>query len=299
MTIIENDFFRVHFDARKGGSIVAAFARHRGNTLAIMPDSREPHCDLPASCWIMAPYSNRIENGRFQFGDHSYALRRGEEHSIHGDVWQRPWRITGQTATHLRLSFDSRDFDDFNWPWDFTLDADYELFENRFLSRLSLTNVAASAMPAGLGWHPYFNRRLTEADCELRLQARVDSVYPDAHDNRIPSGPVRPLDHREDFSVERAVPEDELIDACFYGYRGGAGLHWPGTGLRLLFESSDLCKHLVLYTPPGKPWIALEPVSNANNGVNLLAAGDRTSGMVALPPGDSLTATLVMAAHWS
>lgn len=42
---------------------------------------------------------------------------------------------------------------------------------------------------------------------------------------------------------------------------------------------------------PAKPYFAVEPVTNANNGVNLLAEGDPTSGVRALQPGETLDAT--------
>ena len=56
------------------------------------------------------------------------------------------------------------------------------------------------------------------------------------------------------------------------------------------FSCSDECKYAVIYTPLNQGVVAFEPVTNANNGVNLLAAGDKDAGTVVLQPGEELTA---------
>ena len=48
---------------------------------------------------------------------------------------------------------------------------------------------------------------------------------------------------------------------------------------------------MILYNPPGKPYFAMEPVTNANDGVNLYAHGDQTSGIAVLEPGQGLEAS--------
>ena len=64
----------------------------------------------------------------------------------------------------------------------------------------------------------------------------------------------------------------------------------PAAGTRLIAEidCDAPLRHLILFTPPGKPFFAVEPVSNANNGFNLLAAGVEGSDVEVLAPGDTL-----------
>ncbi len=59
----------------------------------------------------------------------------------------------------------------------------------------------------------------------------------------------------------------------------------------MAFRASPTLGHLVFYNP-ADPWFAFEPVSNANDGVNLLERGDDTSGVTVLEPGESLGAAL-------
>jgi aldose 1-epimerase len=254
-----------------------------------MPDVADGQSDLKASSFVLVPYSNRIENGHFTFQGRTYQLANGERHASHGDVRGRPWQVDEQSATAVTCSFDSRAFADVNWPWPFTATLTYALQDKVLASTLSVTNQGESAMPAGLGWHPYYNRALTRAGEPVRWHFAVQSVYPDANDNRIPSGPAQPLAPNQDFATERELTPENFIDACFYGYAGGGTIAWPESGVRLHYRASENCTHLVLFNP-AKPYFAAEPVTNANNGVNLLAAGDPTSGIQILEPGETLRA---------
>jgi aldose 1-epimerase len=144
-------------------------------------------------------------------------------------------------------------------------------------------------MPAGFGWHPYFGRTLTRDGEPVHLQFTVTGVYPDAHNNRIPSGPPQPLTVKQDHSTGKILDPDDFWDACFQGYDGKGAITWPETGLRIAFDCSPECTHLVVYNPP-LPIFAMEPVTNANNGVNQLAAGRADSGVAILEPGGCLSA---------
>jgi aldose 1-epimerase len=145
-------------------------------------------------------------------------------------------------------------------------------------------------MPAGLGWHPFYNRALTRPDEPVYLQMAVQAVYPDAHGNRIPSGPPEPLSPAQDFSQARLLAPDAFLDTCFQGYDGRGHIAWPQSGIRLSFRCAPSCTHLVIYNPLAQPYFAVEPVTNANNGVNLAARTDMRSGIVRLQPGESLAA---------
>lgn len=144
-------------------------------------------------------------------------------------------------------------------------------------------------MPAGVGWHPYFNRTLTSKDEPVYLHFELDGAYPDANDTRIPSGPLQPLAAHQNFSQVRTLDADNFLDTCCYGFDGGS-IAWPKSGVRLRLDATEACKHLILYNPTGTSYFAVEPVTNANNGVNLLAQNDSTCGTLALQPGEVLTA---------
>jgi aldose 1-epimerase len=291
---LENDLLRVYLDPDQGTSIKALYVRQGDNWLPLMPDVREGHSRLDAASFLMIPYSNRIENGTFAFQGQRYQLEHGDRHSIHGDVRTRPWQVAGNMTTRTgtsacTCSLDSTHHENVNWPWPFEAQAEYSLEDNTFSSRLALWNRGETAMPAGFGWHPYFSRTLSREGEPVYLRFKVAGVYPDANDNRIPSGPAQALTAEQDYSAEKALDPDQFWDACFQGYDGNGHIAWPESGVRLTFACTPECQHLIVYNPPF-PVFAVEPVTNANNGVNLHAAGWPNSGVVVLAPGERLTA---------
>ncbi|MBX3013632.1 MAG: hypothetical protein KF832_19080 [Caldilineaceae bacterium] len=290
---LANDQLRLVVDPQQGVNVLAFFVQRAGEWLPVMPDVQGGQSDLKASSFVLVPYSNRIEQGRFTFQGQAYQLANGERHASHGDVRGRAWQVEKLTATALHCSFDSRTVADANWPWPFTTTLDYALQGNTLFSRLTVTNQGTSPMPAGLGWHPYYNRTVSRAGEPVLLHFQVESVYPDANDNRIPSGPAQPIAPNQDFATERVLTPANFIDACFSGYVGNGSITWPESKVKLVYTCSPNCTHLILYNP-AKPYFAAEPVTNANNGVNLYAQGDPTSGIQVLEPGATLEATFAV-----
>jgi aldose 1-epimerase len=51
---------------------------------------------------------------------------------------------------------------------------------------------------------------------------------------------------------------------------------------------------LVVYTPPGRPFFCVEPVSHVTDAFNLAAAGRTDTGSRALAPGETLRAAVTL-----
>ena len=287
---LENELLRVFTDPDHGTGILACYVKRDNAWLPLMPDTRHGASELRYASFLMAPYSNRIENGAFSFEGKSYQLRDGKNHAIHGDVRFRSWLVEEESSTRVRCAFRSTEHENVNWPWPFEMSAEYSVSGPVFSSRLTLWNRSRSTMPAGFGWHPYFSRALTRDGEPVHLQMKVAGVYPDANGNRIPSGPPQALVADQDFSTEGRLTADNLLDACFQGYDGKGHILWPESGIRISFDCSPECTHLIIYNPAESPHFAVEPVTNANNGVNILSSGGSDSGVVALSPGESLKA---------
>ncbi len=65
--IINNRSLRLIVNPERGMSVMAFFARRGDDWLAIMPDTRDGSSDLASASFLMMPYSNRVEDGRFVF----------------------------------------------------------------------------------------------------------------------------------------------------------------------------------------------------------------------------------------
>ena len=143
---------------------------------------------------------------------------------------------------------------------------------------MMIENTDTRDQPVGLGFHPYFPRHNG-----LRLGFSAQSVWT-SDDSNLPSLRV-PAQGDWSFEKMRDVG-DVAIDNCYAGWTRSAFLRWPRLGMSLTLEASDIFSHLVLFTPPGQPFIAVEPASNMNDAFNRHGVAD--CGVHVLRPGEKL-----------
>lgn len=252
------------------------------------------------ACFSMVPYSNRLRDARFSFAGLTHQLRPTTAPGVvpvvaqHGDVRARRWSILDRSPLSARLGFRSRDYADVNFPFAFSSIVRYELRDDRLLIDLSVTNDDDRDMPAGCGLHPYFSRRLWSDDDRVTLRAPCATRYPLA--GGLPAGEPAPDELVEHLREDRPLPPRH-VDALLGGFSGQCRITWPGSGVALAMTCSPSLGHLVVFVPhadPARPsplaYFAVEPVTNANDGFNLHAAGRPDSGVVVLKPGATLTA---------
>lgn len=288
MTIeLNNQILRLQVVPEIGGSIVDFSVHHANQWIPIMRRGENPLSKSSnASSFLLIPYSNRLRDGQFSFQGKEYQLRDPEKHAIHGDVRDRSLTVTEQTDHRIRMTFNSTDVPDMNFPFPFSATLTYSLEESTLWSEIELTNIGQEAMPAGCGYHPYFNRRIHGSTGEVELQVKVRGVYPG--ETPLPTGPAIPISSEQDFSTQR--PLDVVLDHCFAGWDREAVIEWPGSGIKSRFQADSGLEHIIVYSPAGEDFFAVEPVTNANDGFNLFAKGDKNCGVVVLEPGETLKA---------
>lgn len=275
-----------------GASIAGLSARVHGAQVPILrPTPDDAIASLNSSlfaCFALVPWSNRLADARFAFGGRTYQLKPNtpEGYAIHGDVRKRSWRVRAASDTSLELAFASRDFADVNFPFPFEVTLHYALDGATLRTSLALTSRADEPMPAGLGFHPYYRRTLLDDTEQVEIQATAPRVYREL----VPVHPAVAIAAGQDFSRGRALG-DQDFDTCFAGWDGLATITWPRSRVRAHVACDATLDHMILFAPPGKPFFALEPVSNANNGFNLAALGDPDAGMRVLAPGETLSGT--------
>lgn len=107
---------------------------------------------------LLIPWSNRISGGGFEFDGRFHAIEPnvdGEPFPLHGDAFQRPWRLTKRTGTELELVLE----DGAIGPYRYHASVRYALEEGALSVVLAVENRAAIRLPYGLGFHPWFPRR--------------------------------------------------------------------------------------------------------------------------------------------
>ena len=238
------------------------------------------------ACYPLVPWSNRIRHGRFAFGGRTVTLapnRPNERHPIHGHGFQAPWAVLDLAPAAATL--EHRHTPD-AWPWAYRAVQRFRLTPTGLELELAVTNEGDAAMPAGLGWHPYFPRTP-----ETTLTAHVTEIWlTDAE--ILPTARVAPppdRDPRPGLAVDRVA-----LDNVFVGWDGHAVVTWPERGARLRLAASPPLGTLVVYTPPAQPFFCAEPVSHITDAFNLAAGGQAGTGMLTLAPGESVRATFTL-----
>ncbi len=248
--------------------------------------------------FLMAPWSNRVAGASFRFRGRTHALQPnfGDGTAIHGDASARPWRLTDRTPVSATLLLDSREHEGVNFPWSFGAQARYEVTPETLEIDLSVTNLDREAMPAGLGLHPFFRRRLWADADEVRVLAPVGGRYPCV--NQIPSGPAAG-DGVSNALRELAPLDNPGLDDVFNAFSGEAIIEWPASGVRLTMSCSESLDHLVVFTPQDEAggalsWFCVEPTSMVNDGFNLMERGQAGTGVRVLEPGQTLESRVRM-----
>jgi aldose 1-epimerase len=250
---------------------------------------------------ILFPFPNRMEHGKFSHAGVEYQLPLNEtsgKHAIHGFTPKRAWRVlgTGTEKDHayltgqFQLSVDAPEVLAC-WPGDMALTLTYRLFESALEVTGFVENLAKHPVPFGLGYHPYFTiPGFTDSADELLVQAKAKQLWPLV--SGIPTGERTSIPPEVDFNTERAVGAVEL-DTLYTGLPPG-----PSQRLRdfatlshgahkLTVKASAEFRELLLFTPPHRKAVAIEPYTCANNGMNLPNAGWLT-----LPAGGTHASTV-------
>lgn len=288
-TLTSTDW-RIKIDSDNGLQWLSGDVFRKKQWVAVMPDCTQAGTNLAFCNYLLLPYSNRIRHAKFEFEGDSVQLENADQHAIHGTFRNQVWQIQEASATRLLASCDSRECDSFNWPWPMQAECDISLDGPRLLCSLKVQNLSDSSTPIGGGWHPYFVRNIGAHN--PRLSVPVTGVYPDTDGDCLPTGGPQPIPANLQFRDGAELPTDQRIDHCFAGLAGPMTIHWPDADIKLTLQSSEHFDHAVLFNPD-EPYFALEPVTHANDALNLVKLGV-DAGMETLLPGQTWQATLEM-----
>lgn len=251
------------------------------------------------SCYVLAPWSNRIARGTFRFRGSTYTVTPDwpDGTAIHGDLKSLPWTILDRSPVSARFTINLAHARTRRWPWAFEAHVRYELGTNGLLTRLTIRNLDNSPFPAGLGFHPFWMRRVgNSADALITMRTR--GRYPAR--NMLPTGPPV-MDEISQRFMRPADLGNLLLDDVFGGFDGSAAIEWPGASVRVAFDCSPNARHAVLYAPPDSGsdgFFCLEPVTMVNDGFNLANAGHADTGVTVLNPGESLSLDWNVRVSW-
>jgi aldose 1-epimerase len=242
--------------------------------------------------WLF-PFPNRIQQGRFSWDGQAYTLpgTDGRGNAIHGFVKDRPWRVTAvapQSVTaEFQLSLDAPDKIAL-WPGDFLIEVRYQLEATSLRADIRIMNPGPKPLPWGLGTHPYFNIPLTPNGDVNQCRVRVPASQAWELSDFIPTGQRTALDARNDLQVPACLGgkslDDVLTQLKVEAGRTEVALIDGQLGYQVTQISDAVFRECVVFTPPGRACVCLEPYTCTTNAMNLQQQGI-DAGLQILEPG--------------
>jgi len=272
------------------GGAIAAYEWNGKPVLRPTPNDALAAGDVQRYCsYPLIPFSNRIAGATLRWQGGTYSLLRyipEVPHAIHGNGWRRAWSVLEHEPARatLDLVHDAADERAREWPFPYRAQQRFELADDALTMTLVIENIGDAPFPFGLGWHPYFPRATATV-----LGFAADAVW--QTDSTVLPLQLDPVPTRWNFAPPRPIA-DTTLDHCFVGWRRPATLHWPERQLRAAVDADAACTHLVVYVPPGRDYLAIEPVTHMTDAFNRADSGQRDTGTRVLAPGAKFSCTM-------
>ncbi len=246
---------------------------------------------------LLFPFPGRIAEGIFHWRGKRYSLEPndGRGNAIHGFVCTRAWRICEQQENRVLGEFhaaiDAPSLLAF-WPADFRIQTEYRVEGNTLYGVYYIDNPSDQPLPYGFGTHPYFRLPLGGTDASLcRVVVPVHEEW--ELDRLVPTGIRFPLRDYQAFHQGLefgSLQFDSLFSGLVFDEQGWCRtvIIDPVSGWQVTQEFDKQFTACVIYTPPHRQAVCIEPYTCVPNAIRLYAAGI-PSGLKILAPGEKIT----------
>ena len=230
------------------------------------------------ACFPLAPFCNRLRDGRMDFRGQAVRLtpNHGQEpHPLHGQAWLRPWEteVTGAASADMWFQHEPG-----AWPWRYEARQTFSVSDAGLVIALEIQNLDSGPMPAGLGLHPYF-----PGSDPVRVQTSVSEVLL-TDDHALATGQRAPARHA--FDLTDRLISGAGLDHGVEGWSGRVDICYPGYKVRM--SASANAGRLQVFAPKAESYFCLEPVTHANDAIAHPESDWPGLGIRVLAPGESL-----------
>lgn len=251
--------------------------RHRGDDL-VAPG-------LPFAGAVLAPWPNRVVDGRYRFAGQDRQLTVTEPdrgHALHGLVLDTEFEVSDASGTHVELEVAIEPQQ--GYPHELVVHVGYVLTEAGLTWTVTGTNSGTSDAPWGTAPHPYLVAGPAPVD-DWHLALPATAVLDVTPDGLVPRELV-PVDAiGMDFTDGRRIGTQQ-IDHAFtaLAFEDGlttAILSGPDRGVRMSWDSTSPWVQVHTADTSGRAALAIEPMTCAPDAYN------SGLGLIVLAPGDS------------
>lgn len=241
--IVENAHLRMRVSPQ-GGAVLSLDSLLDGQPLLRAGEGTRPD---DVALFPMLPLANRVRDNRFLLAGEAITLPTSpvdDAFFLHGDGWLHRWTVMSQTPGSITLTMRQRH----ECGFDYQAELRYTLVENALQVAITLRHLGVRPMLYGMGIHPFFT---LHDDTTLMFSAA--GYWPEG-EQHLPVAWQGVLPSDADFNQPRAVA-DRWQNVGYSGWSGAATLRHGGMTVRLTASTP----WLMLYHPPGAPFVCLEP----------------------------------------
>lgn len=264
----------------KEGAILTRLVLNNQEVLKYPLKEDEPRKGFPSA--ILFPFPNRIKDGKYELNGKTYHLKTNDLQSmnaIHGLVAFEEFEITEKSdeAVELRYTYTG---DNTGYPFPYILKIKYTLTEQGLELMATAINNGKEILPYGFGWHPYFSfDHKKVSNYSIKAPPRERFLL---NDRYIPTGDLEDVDDAE-ISLQNVMLDDvhRIKDEV---QEAETALSFQNKKLIISHKAScEALKYLVIYIPPSRDCVAIEPQTCCTNSFN---TGE---GLLFLKPGEKST----------
>jgi aldose 1-epimerase len=251
---------------------------------------------------ILFPFAGRLRGTSFTWQGTAYRVpgaNSSDGNAIHGFVLNRPWRVVDHAGDRVTGAFQASVDDPAlldQWPADFRIAITYQVSGHSLTGEFEITNPDTRPLPFGFGTHPYFRVPVGQGDavaCRITVPASEYWERAGIH----PTGRILPVTPDQDLRHGPAfggiAPEGILTGLAASGGTVETSIEDPESGLRVVQTFDDRIRHCIVFTPPHRNGIAIEPWLAVPDLFTLEAQGV-ASGLTVLAPGDTFSARIAI-----
>lgn len=242
----------------------------------------------------IAPWPNRVVDGRYRFGGREFSLALTEPdrgHALHGLTTWLDFTVVLREEAGVELRAEI--VPQAGYPWGIRIDTRYELSDRGLEQTVTATNRSAEAAPYGVCPHPYLVAGAGRVD-DWQLGLPADRVLMVSGSRLVP-GAVESVERdpeRFDFLLPRSIGA-AMIDHAFTGImRDSTGIARVEVRVAdggVAMEWDESCSWVQVYTADeaggteagSRAGLAVEPMTCAPDAFNT------GQGLVELGPGAS------------
>ena len=283
------------FSARFSGRVVDVLYADPDFASGKLPPTRH---GIP----ILFPFPNRIRGGRFTWEGRDYHLPKetvpydpAGANAIHGFCLDRPWRVTASGDSYVVGEFQlSKDAPERRalWPSDALIEMRYGVRGATLRADIRIANLGEAPLPWGFGTHPYFRVPLASDSDGKHCLVEAPAAELWELVETLPTGARHPVPPEKNLR-EGAYFDQLQIDDVLTGLPSGPRpteclIMDEKAGLQVVqrFDPA-VFRELVVFTPPTRASVCLEPYTCITDAINLQQRGI-DAGLRVLGPGEEV-----------